>query len=184
MQQFQLRLMPVVMLGFLALGLAGCGGGDDSVRSSRGSETESSSGGMDSGATDDRGLVGISEDERAQFLDPSNPLYTRTYYFEYDSDTVSSEYDRPLEAHANFLKKHPELTIRLEGHADERGSREYNIALGERRSAAIKRVLVLKGVSEERVTVLSYGEERPAVEGHDEEAWAKNRRVEMVYPRQ
>src|SRR5206468_2455010 len=114
--------LALAIAGFI---LAGCGG-DENVRASRGSESESGASAegsdLNSQAADDRGLVGISADEQAQFLDPNNPLSTRVFYFEYDSDAVSADYERPLEAHANFLKKHGNLTIRLEGHADERGT--------------------------------------------------------------
>ncbi len=175
----------VVMLA-LAFAVAGCGG-KDTVKSARGSDSDtsaSSGNDLNTEGMDDRGLVGVDADDRAQFLDPNNPLSTRVFYFEFDSDAVSSEYDRALEAHANYLKKHSAqgLTIRLEGHADERGTPEYNVALGERRANAIKKVLMLKGVPSEHLNVISYGEERPAVDGHDEDAWAKNRRVELVYP--
>ena len=134
---------------------------------------------------DDRGLVGISPDQRAAFNDPSNPLSIRVFYFDFDSDLVKPEYQRALQAHADYIKQsNARLTIRLEGHADERGSREYNIGLGERRGNAVKKVLQLNGVSGDQLAVLSYGEERPAEPGHDERAWEKNRRVELVYPRQ
>ena len=107
------------------------------------------------------------------------------FYFDFDSDLVKSEYERALQAHADYIKQsRTRLTIRLEGHADERGSREYNIGLGERRGNAIKQSLLLKGVPADQLAVLSYGEERPAEMGHDEGAWEKNRRVELVYPRQ
>ena len=86
-------------------------------------------------------------------------------------------------AHAAFLAKNPSQKVRLEGHADERGSREYNIGLGERRAQAVRRALMLQGVTENQITTVSYGEERPAVQGSDEAAYAKNRRVELVYGR-
>jgi len=84
-------------------------------------------------------------------------------------------------AHAKYLASHGSARVRLEGHTDERGSREYNIGLGERRAQAVRRALLLQGASEGQISTVSYGEERPAVPGHDEAAWAKNRRVEIVY---
>lgn len=183
------HLLGLVTLALLAaLGTTGCsntkaeGGGDPSDQ-----QVQSSEGGTVLGTEglDDRSLVGIAPDQRAAFNDPNNPLSVRVFYFEYDSDLVRSEYDRALQAHADYIKQsRARLTIRLEGHADERGSREYNIALGERRGNAIKKALQLKGVSSDQLAVLSYGEERPAESGHDESAWEKNRRVEMVYPKQ
>jgi peptidoglycan-associated lipoprotein len=84
-------------------------------------------------------------------------------------------------AHAKFLAAHPAARVRLEGHTDERGSREYNIGLGDRRAQSVRRALLLQGASDAQISTVSYGEERPAVLGHDEAAWAKNRRVEIVY---
>jgi peptidoglycan-associated lipoprotein len=84
-------------------------------------------------------------------------------------------------AHAKYLNGNAGNKVRLEGHSDERGSREYNIGLGERRAQAVRRALMLQGVTEAQITTVSYGEERPAVQGSDEAAYAKNRRVELVY---
>jgi peptidoglycan-associated lipoprotein len=179
-------LSGLFVLGLLVAVNSGCsntkaeGGGEPT------DEVQSSGAGLGTeGLDDDRSLVGISPDQRAAFNDPNNPLSIRVYYFDYDSDLVRGEYDRALQAHADYIKQsNARLTIRLEGHADERGSREYNIALGERRGNAIKKALQLKGVSGDQLAVLSYGEERPADAGHDEGAWSKNRRVELVYPKQ
>ena len=93
------------------------------------------------------------------------------------------EEDRPIiEAHAGYLAAHPNARVILEGHTDERGSREYNLALGERRSIAVRQMMTVLGVSPDQIQVVSYGEEKPAAEGHDEEAWRLNRRVEITYP--
>ena len=86
-----------------------------------------------------------------------------------------------MEAHAEYLTKHPDTTITLEGHTDERGSREYNLALGERRAQAVKQQMTLLGVNPDQIHVTSYGEERPAVQGHNEYAWSRNRRVVIDY---
>jgi peptidoglycan-associated lipoprotein len=102
-------------------------------------------------------------------------------YFDYDKAEIKSEYVGVLAAHAKFLNANVNRKVRLEGHTDERGSREYNIGLGERRAQAVRRALLLQGVSEGQITTISYGEERPAVSGSDEEAYAKNRRVEISY---
>jgi peptidoglycan-associated lipoprotein len=113
--------------------------------------------------------------------DPNSPLSQRVIYFGYDSSDVA-EQDRPLvEAHAAVLAANPTLKVTLEGHTDERGSREYNIGLGDRRAQAVRRMLEFQGVSPNQINVVSYGEEKPAVEGHDESAWSMNRRVELVY---
>jgi peptidoglycan-associated lipoprotein len=102
-------------------------------------------------------------------------------YFEYDSSEIRSDYIPVVAAHATYLIKYPTARVRLEGHTDDRGSREYNIGLGERRAQAVRRALLAQGVAESQVATVSYGEERPAVEGADEAALAQNRRVELVY---
>jgi peptidoglycan-associated lipoprotein len=102
-------------------------------------------------------------------------------YFDYDSSDLKAESNAIVAAHAKYLSSNASLKVRLEGNTDERGSREYNIGLGERRAQAVRRALLLQGVTEGQITTLSYGEERPAVEGNDESAYAKNRRVEFGY---
>jgi peptidoglycan-associated lipoprotein len=102
-------------------------------------------------------------------------------YFDYDSSDLKPESNAIVAAHAKYLSSNGSLKVRLEGNTDERGSREYNVGLGERRAQAVRRALLLQGVSEAQVTSLSYGEERPAVTGSDESAYAKNRRVEFGY---
>mgnify|MGYP003524580669 CR=1 FL=1 len=101
-------------------------------------------------------------------------------YFEFDSSEIRADYLSVVTAHAGYLTKFPTARVRLEGHTDERGSREYNIGLGERRAQTVRKALLLQGVSEAQITTVSYGEERPAVEGSTEEAHAQNRRVELV----
>ena len=104
-------------------------------------------------------------------------------YFEYDRAEIKPEFVPIVTAHAKYLNANSSNKVRLEGHSDERGSREYNIGLGERRAQAVRRALMLQGVTEAQITTVSYGEERPAVQGSDESAYAKNRRVELVYGR-
>jgi len=113
--------------------------------------------------------------------DPDGPLSVRVIYFEYDSSNVRADFRTTIEAHAAYLAANPSVSISLEGHADERGSREYNLALGERRALAVRKQLVLLGASAGQVSAVSYGEERPVIEGHSEESYALNRRVEIIY---
>lgn len=113
--------------------------------------------------------------------DPNSPLSNRIIYFEYDSSEVLAQYRPTIEAHASYLASNPGVSVTLEGHADERGSREYNLALGERRAESVKRQMTVLGASDSQIRVVSYGEERPAVDGHDEYAWSQNRRVEILY---
>jgi peptidoglycan-associated lipoprotein len=119
--------------------------------------------------------------QSTEFSDPNNPLSKRTIYFEYDSSLVLEEFIVVLEAHANYLMSNPNQHITLEGHSDERGTREYNIALGEQRAKAVFKMLQLIGVMENQIDIVSYGEEKPAVQGHDDHALSLNRRVEIVY---
>ena len=108
-------------------------------------------------------------------------LAKRVIYFDFDSSEIKGEGTDIVGAHAKFLANNPTARVRLEGHTDDRGSREYNIGLGERRAQSVRRALLLQGATEAQISTVSYGAERPAVAGHDEAAWAKNRRVEIVY---
>jgi len=112
---------------------------------------------------------------------PESPISHRTIYFDFDSAEVKDADREILAAHASYLSANPQVKVILEGHTDERGSREYNIALGERRAKAVARLLEFMGASPEQIETVSYGEEKPADPGHNEAAWAKNRRVEIIY---
>lgn len=105
----------------------------------------------------------------------------RLIYFDFDSSEIRPEFVAVIASHAHALARNASVRVRLEGHTDERGSPEYNIGLGERRAQAVRRALMLQGVTDAQVATVSYGEERPAIAGQDETAWAKNRRVEFVY---
>jgi peptidoglycan-associated lipoprotein len=100
-------------------------------------------------------------------------------YFDYTSPDLRAQYRPVLEKKAAWLKSHPEYSLKIEGHCDERGTAEYNLALGERRAKVVMSYLVSLGVSPGRISTISYGEERPNASGHDERAWAKNRRAEF-----
>ena len=113
--------------------------------------------------------------------DPTSLLSVRIIYFEYDSSDVKSEDRTTVEAHAAYLVENPGTIITLEGHADERGSREYNLALGERRAQTVQRQMTLIGASPDQIRTVSYGEERPAIDGQDDYSWSQNRRVEIIY---
>ncbi|ADM97569.1 MULTISPECIES: peptidoglycan-associated lipoprotein Pal [Dickeya] len=102
-------------------------------------------------------------------------------YFDLDKYDIRPDFAQMLDAHAAFLRSNPSYKVTVEGHADERGTPEYNIALGERRANAVQMYLQGKGVSADQISVVSYGKEKPAVLGHDEAAWSKNRRAVLVY---
>lgn len=105
----------------------------------------------------------------------------RIIYFDFDSYTVKPEYQSVLDAHARYLKSHTATHLTLEGNTDERGGREYNLALGQKRADAVRRALGLLGVPDSQMEAVSFGKEKPAVQGSTEEAYAKNRRVELTY---
>lgn len=112
---------------------------------------------------------------------PESPLSKRRLLFDYDSSAIRDEYRAVLEAHARFMMANKDARAILQGHADERGSREYNLALGQRRAESVLKALNLLGVPEQQMEAVSFGEEKPVVEGHDEDAWQQNRRTEVLY---
>ncbi|BAN95600.1 peptidoglycan-associated lipoprotein [Plautia stali symbiont] len=122
----------------------------------------------------------MSSDEQAR-LQMQQLQQNNIVYFGLDKYDVQSEYAQMLDQHAAFLRSNPSYKVTIEGHADERGTPEYNIALGERRANAVKMYLQGKGVSAHQMSIVSYGKEKPAVLGHDEAAYAKNRRAVLVY---
>jgi peptidoglycan-associated lipoprotein len=142
-----------------------------------GAAGQASQGGAGSGV-DPRGVSGVE----VPSMDSQQPeAMARVVYFDYDSFEVRGEYAGTLEANARYLKANSSRKIALEGHTDERGGREYNLALGQKRAEAVRRSLSLMGVSESQMEPVSFGEEKPAALGMDEASYAKNRRVELTY---
>ena len=131
-------------------------------------------------AFDDEALV-KAESPQAMLDKADSNIANRVIYFEYDSAKISDDSLSMIEAHGNFIASNGNVSARLEGNTDERGTREHNIALGDRRAQSVRRLLMFQGASADQLETISYGEERPAVTGHTEDAWAKNRRVEIVY---
>jgi peptidoglycan-associated lipoprotein len=127
------------------------------------------------------GARGPGEWSATELDDPASPLYNKVIYFGYDTSSVDPEYREIVITHGQYLAANPEIIVSVEGHCDERGSREYNIGLGERRSNTVRELLLAQGASDSQIVSISYGEERPAEMGSTESAWAKNRRVELVY---
>ena len=118
----------------------------------------------------------------APHKDPSNILSKqRSVYFDFDEYAIKDQYRPMIEAHAKYLQANRSLKITLQGNTDERGTREYNIALGQRRADAVKKLMVLLGATEVQIETVSFGKEKPRRDGHDETAWAENRRVDIVY---
>jgi len=175
-----------LLIGLVAV-LAGCGGSsgtmmDDDTYADGGTAVDGMDGGgaSSSGMNDDDFMAGGSfEDPTA----PGGPLEVRVIYFEFDKADVDEASRALLAEHGQYMADNPGIDVRLEGHGDERGSREYNIGLGERRAQSVKQILLLRGASAVQLSTVSYGEERPAVLGSDDEAMSLNRRVEIVYIR-
>jgi peptidoglycan-associated lipoprotein len=170
-------------LASVVLALAACGSNvkldEVPVVDRTGSSTASGGGGAGSGAaTDPRGVTGVE----AGGTNTQQPdALTRIVYFDYDSFVIKAEYASNLEAHAQYLKANQSRRVALEGHTDERGGREYNLALGQKRSEAVRRALALLGVRDAQMEAVSFGEEKPALQGFDEAAFSQNRRVEINY---
>ena len=113
--------------------------------------------------------------------DPKSPLFEKSVYFGFDEYTVQTKYQNMLSAHAGYLKAHPEQKIIIQGNTDDRGTAEYNLALGQRRSDAVRKALALMGVPDAQMEAVSFGKEKPKAEGDTESAWAENRRADSVY---
>jgi peptidoglycan-associated lipoprotein len=117
----------------------------------------------------------------AALKDPRSPLSKRSVYFDYDSYVVKNEFQTLLDAHGKFLSATPRMKMLIQGNADERGSREYNLALGQKRAEAVRKALVLVGAKEDQLESVSLGEEKPACTESNEDCWARNRRGDMLY---
>ena len=140
--------------------------------------------GAQTGGTTGSGVTGSAVGTGAganPLRDPNNILSKRSVYFDFDSFVVKDEYRPLVEAHARYLQSHRNARMTVQGNTDERGSREYNIALGQKRADAVKRMMVLLGAGDTQIETTSFGEERPKNPGHDESAWAENRRDDIVY---
>ena len=116
-----------------------------------------------------------------ELSNPNSPLAKRSVYFDFDSYSVKSDYDSLLKAHAQYLQSHPQRHILIQGNTDERGTAEYNLALGQKRAEAVRKALEADGVAESQMEAVSLGKEKPMAQGHDEASWAQNRRADIIY---
>lgn len=170
-----MRTTQLIVLGLLAGFLAGCSQPTIPDPDAQSMATAADDAGMsEQGAMDDRGMGD------GEFFDDESAM-TMVIYFDFDQSDLRPEYADVLARHASNLANNRHTSIRLEGHADERGSREYNIGLGERRSQSVRRMLLIQGASSDQISTVSFGEERPAAFGSNEEAYQLNRRVEIKY---
>jgi len=179
LENFDMRRILMMSLVMATLALAGCPK-RDAVKDTPPADTTAGSG-AEAGGLESSGVEQGSQNQTGQSEAERAALAERVVYFDYDSYEISSQYAGMIGAHARNLSSTTAVKVRLEGHTDERGSREYNIGLGEKRAQAVRRALMLQGAGDAQIVTVSYGEERPAQAGGDEAAWAKNRRVEIVY---
>ena len=136
--------------------------------------------GANAGNTGQSGVTGVDLSQSGR--DAAGPVGVgRVLYFDYDSYIIKADYQAVIESHARFIKTNPARKVMLEGHTDERGGREYNLALGQKRAEAVSRALGLLGVPSTQIEAVSFGKEKPAVAGYTEDAYAQNRRVELSY---
>jgi len=175
------RLIPSAFVLSAVLALAACG---SSVKLDEGATVEERPATATTTApttSDTRTVSPVTTTQTDPLNDPKGILARRSVYFDFDSFIVKDEFKPVLAAHAQYLTANPRHRIVIQGHTDERGGREYNLALGQKRAEAVLRSLSLLGVPEARMEAISFGEEKPKALGSDEEAWAENRRADIVY---
>jgi len=180
-------MLKYLWIGLIAAALAGCSTTPSTEapvddRSAAGA-AGGAAGGAQTGSASGGGVTGSATGSASNPLrDPNNILSKRSVYFDYDSFVVKDEYRPLVEAHARYLQQNRNARTIVQGNTDERGSREYNIALGQKRADSVKRMMTLLGATESQIETVSFGKEKPKNPGHDETAWAENRRDDIVYP--
>ncbi len=182
----------IIFISVLALSLAACGDrikpdgettADDNANAdsaASGATAGGISSGTGAGGTALEGGKLVSYEKNA-VNDPNNVLSEKIVYFSYDSNAVDDEYIELVKHHGKYLSFNADASVRLEGHADERGTREYNVALAERRAQSVKQLMLYEGAGNAQISIISYGEVKPIAFGHDDESMGLNRRVEIVY---
>lgn len=165
-----------LMLASIALAalLAGCGSSPTAEQDGAPVDSRNGMPTVNAAGVDANGLPRV-------LTDPKSILSQRSVYFDLDSYGIKDDYRELVSAHAKFMVQNPQIKVLLQGNTDERGSREYNLSLGQKRADGLKRALVLLGVNESQIESVSMGKEKPKNEGHDEAAWAENRRADILY---
>jgi len=171
------RALAVVWV-VMTLSLAGCGSNETKPEAAT-TPREMNPAPEAAGATTATAVPSAADQETGGPM--AGQLAVRVVYFDFDSAEIKGVGVEVIATHAKYLAANPTARVRLEGNTDERGSREYNIGLGERRAQSVRRAMLLQGAADGQITTVSYGEEHPVANGHDEAAWAKNRRVDIVY---
>ncbi len=182
----------LLFISVLALLISACGDRikpDDETTAVDSDAGEDAAGGATAGGIDDGAGLGataleggmlVSYDENA-INDPNNVLSEKIIYFAFDSNAVGDDFIELVKHHGKYLSFNINASVRLEGHADERGTREYNVALAEQRAQSVRQMMLYEGATDDQISIISYGEEKPVSFGHDEESMSLNRRVEIVY---
>jgi peptidoglycan-associated lipoprotein len=183
----------ILFISVLALSIAACGErikpDDEMAGGTNDAAYADASGGATAGGINAGSGIGGTALEGGKLVsyeknaidDPNNVLHEKIVYFEFDSNTVPDDYVELVKHHGKYLSFNTSASVRLEGHADERGTREYNVALAEKRAQAVKQLMLYEGAGNDQITIISYGEEKPVAFGHDDESMSLNRRVEIVY---
>ena len=166
-----MKILSRMLLLIFIIAAAGCAG-DGAVKPEQGNGAGVRGAAVDDGAVSGEQLIATDDSGR--------PVVMRVH-FDFDSSRIDADNRETLEAHAAYLNANESVNVKLEGHCDERGTREYNLALGERRAQVVARLLAVLGVDRSRLTTTSYGAENPLDEAHGEAAWKRNRRVEIIY---
>ncbi len=179
------------LISVLALSITACGEGvkpDDETTGGNDAAGSDASGATAGGIGSGTGVGGTALEggklvsyEKNAINDPNNVLSEKIVYFSYDSNSVGDDYIELVKHHGKYLSFNANASVRLEGHADERGTREYNVALAERRAQSVKQLMLYEGAGNDQISIISYGEEKPVAFGHDDESMSLNRRVEIVY---
>ncbi|MET2851076.1 peptidoglycan-associated lipoprotein Pal [Vibrio owensii] len=169
------KVLKGLLIAIPVMAMTACSSSDDAA-SNTGAETNT-------GAAETTVVTPIDPNSQLteQELKEQALRETQTIYFAFDNSTIAGDYEEMLAAHASYLSKNPALKVTIEGHADERGTPEYNIALGERRAEAVSNYLQALGVQVDQISIVSYGEEKPLLLGQSEDVYAKNRRAVLVY---
>lgn len=175
-----------ILVAIVAAALVGCSSTPttEAPVEDRGAATAPGSAGAQTGGAQGGGVNGSATGQGGlgdELRNPGSILSKRSVYFDFDSFVVKDEYRPLVEAHARYLQQHRNAKMTIQGNTDERGSREYNIALGQKRAEAVKRMMLLLGATDSQIETVSFGEERPKNAGHDESAWAENRRDDIAY---
>jgi len=176
------KVLKGLMIALPVMAVTACSSSDDATSATSGTETNQATSGSENNV-DTTVVTPIDANGQLseQELKEQALRETQTIYFAFDNATLAGDYEEMLAAHAAYLSKNVDMKVTVEGHADERGTPEYNIALGERRAQAVAKYLQALGVQADQISIVSYGEEKPLLLGQSEEVYAKNRRAVLVY---